>query len=97
MITDGDVNRGGSPRELAAILKEELGWEIYAIGITNPHLKPDNLVQIASLRQNDHVFYIGEEGESPENVFPVRLSNASELVVLVAGYFWRKNGVSESE
>ena len=32
VLSDGDVNRGGSPEAAAAVLKS-LDWEIYAIGI----------------------------------------------------------------
>ena len=83
ILSDGDLNKGGSPVELANTLKGELNWEIYAIGIANDRLKKDNLRDLASKYVKDHVFVIGERDKDKkyEQVFPIQLPKAGKTML----------------
>ncbi|XP_066294919.1 complement factor B-like [Branchiostoma lanceolatum] len=55
LITDGKSNTGGDPSEEARKLREELGLEIYTIGISNDVSKTE-LASVASSPKREHMF-----------------------------------------
>ncbi|XP_035683609.1 serine protease 30-like [Branchiostoma floridae] len=55
LITDGKSNTGGDPSEEARKLREELGLEIYTIGISNDVSKTE-LASVASSPKKEHMF-----------------------------------------
>ncbi|XP_030853901.1 complement factor B [Strongylocentrotus purpuratus] len=67
IITDGFSNVGGAPSEHALTLKEDLGFKIHCIGISQKTDKKA-LAEIASRPIIEHVFYLSDYIELDEAV-----------------------------
>eukprot|EP00117_Sycon_ciliatum_P012832 scpid38807/ scgid13745/ Transmembrane protease serine 11D; Airway trypsin-like protease; Transmembrane protease serine 11D non-catalytic chain; Transmembrane protease serine 11D catalytic chain len=65
VLSDGEINDGGTPEEAASTLKE-LGWEIYAIALgqqwaTQPHA---DFASIASLPHYEYIFKLAYQSQN---------------------------------